>query len=445
MLARVLQPMLALAGFVVCWPFEQSHAVVTVPQRDPMRSARSARTVDVSADGRFIAFESHARLVAADTDDLADVYVLDRQTSEVTLESSDPTPDAYSTQPRISGDGHYVVFEIRSHLPSGEPHMDVVLRDRWAGTSRMLTSGSQDSSRPPFSRSPVISADGRVVAFSSGSTTLTPGLDANGQLEDVYVLQLPAGPVRRASVTTLGIQPPVGNSILPSLSADGRMVAFASTAPLDATPSTTVARELPVRQVYVRDMQAGSTERISRGRRGHEPDGYSSTPSISADGRYVVFVSDASNLADDDKNHGSDVFLFDRRSETTTLVSRAADGSSENGASANAVISGDGRFVAFQSDAANLVCTRHCPEDAEDINLLWDVFVTDTTTKTTVRVSEDELGGWMEVSAGPSLDASGRVIAFSSIHPIDSADRGGDFDLFIRTLPLAMPTTRRGQ
>src|SRR5689334_14004175 len=104
MLARSLQPMLALAGVVVCWPFEQTHALVTVQQRDPMRSARTARTVDVSADGRFIAFESHARLVAADTDNECDVYVLDRETSEVTLESSDPTPGAYSTQPRISGD-----------------------------------------------------------------------------------------------------------------------------------------------------------------------------------------------------------------------------------------------------------------------------------------------------------------------------------------------------
>jgi Tol biopolymer transport system component len=445
MLARALQPVLALAGLVVCWPFEQSHAVVTVPQRDPMRSPRSARTVDVSADGRFIAFESHGRLVAADTDDESDVYVLDRQTSEVTLESSDPTPGAYSTQPRISGDGHYVVFELRSYLPSGDAHMDVVLRDRWAGTSRMLTDGAHDPSKPPFSRSPVISADGRVVAFSSGSTTLTPGPDANAQLEDVYVLQLPAGPIRRASVTSLGIQLPVGNSILPSLSADGRIVAFASTAPLDAAPGAPLARELPVRQIFVRDMQVGSTERVSRARRGQKPDAYSSMPSISADGRYVVFVSDASNLSEDDKNRGSDVFLFDRRAETTTLVSRAADGSSENGVSANAVISGDGRFVAYQSDAANLVCARRCPEEAEDINLLWDVFVTDTTTKTTVRVSEDELGGWMETSAGPSLDASGRVIAFSSIHPIDSTDRGGDFDLFIRTLPLAMPTTRRGQ
>jgi Tol biopolymer transport system component len=445
MLARALQPILALVGLAVCWPLEQSNAVVTVPQREPMRSARSARTVDVSADGRFIAFESWARLVPADTDDELDIYVLDRQTSEVTLESGDPVSGAHSTQARISGDGHYVVFELRTYLPSGEPRMDIVLRDRWAGTSRILTESARASPYPPFSRSPVISADGRVVAFSSGSETLTPGPDANGPLEDVYVLQLPGGPIRRASVTSLGIQLPVGNSILPSLSADGRWVAFASTAPLDATPGTAAAtRERTAREVFVRDMQVGSTERISRARRG-QPDGYSSVPSISADGRYVVFVSDASNLADDDKNRGSDVFLFDRRAETTTLVSRAADGSSANGASANPVISGDGRYVAYQSDAANLVCSRRCSEDVEDINLVWDVFVADTTTKTTVRVSDDELGGWMEASAGPALDGSGHVVAFSSMHPIDSNDRGGDFDLFIRTLPLAMPTARRGQ
>jgi hypothetical protein len=81
---------------------------------------------------------------------------------------------------------------------------------------------------------------------------------------------------------------------------------------------------------------------------------------------------------------------------------------------------------------------------AEDINLLWDVFVFDSASRVLVRLSEDELGGWMEPSAGPAIDATGQVIAFSSRHPIDASDRGGDFDLFVRAVTVPPIATRKG-
>jgi Tol biopolymer transport system component len=180
---------------------------------------------------------------------------------------------------------------------------------------------------------------------------------------------------------------------------------------------------------------------VSRAARGGLPDGDCSLPSISADGRQVVYSSEATNIAAHDANRGADVFLFDLNTNATITVSRAADGFSSNGTSLNGVISGDGRYVAFQSDAGNLVCASRCSSIVEDLNLLWDVFIWDRTTGRTLRASEDELGGWMDWSAGPSIDYSGRVIAFSSRHPVDAEDRRQDLDLFVRTVPLPPPLT----
>ena len=287
------------------------------------------------------------------------------------------------------------------------------------------------------------SDDGRVVAFSSAATTLTDGPDTNGALEDVYLVQVASGRISRASVSSAGVQPDRGDSVLPSLSADGRWLAFASTAPLDDAPATGSNNERRPRQVYLRDTIGGTTTRVTRAANGGLPNGTSWLPSLSADGRRLAFSSDASNLLDDDHNRASDVFVYDRGTGALTWVSRAADGSSAGGESTGAVISGDGRFIAFQSDAANLVCAQHCSEDADDINLLWDAFLFDSASGSIVRTSEDELGGWMEPSVGPALDATGQVVAFSSRHPIDAADRGDDFDLFVRALTPSIVITRR--
>jgi Tol biopolymer transport system component len=409
----------------------RENRLVTVAQRDALRSPRAPRTADVSGDGRIVTFQSLAPLVPADTNDRADVYVLDRQSGAVTLESNAAQDTEYSN-PRTNGDGRYLVFESFTTEHSGA---DIIWRDRIAGITRVLTDGVRAREPMAWSRNPVISNDGRVVAFASAATRLTDDGDVNGSQEDIYTLALPAGKIVRASVSSSGVQMARGNSIIPALSGDGRWLAFASTAPLVDGP----ARDKPYRHIYLRDLRDGKTTRVTR-----SANGDSSLPSISGDGRFLTFVSEASNLLSGDENQSSDVLLYDRDTDAISWVSRGADGSSANGESTSPVISADGRLVAFQSDASNLVCAKRCAEHGEDINLLWDVFVFDRLSGRIARVSEDDLGTWMEPSAGPAIDAAGTVVAFSSRHPVDADDRRDDFDLFVRAMPAPLTTLLAG-
>jgi Tol biopolymer transport system component len=385
-------------------------SVVTVALQDTRTSPMDAPSVAVSDDGRFVAFASYAPLVPADTNTCRDIYVLDRADGRVTLESLAPdgsVSDVESASPGISGDGRLLVYET---------HNDVALRDRLKGVTRILAEG----------RDPSISRDGTMVAFVSAATNLISAPDNNGAGDDVYLMELGSGTIRRVSVNSSGAQPSSGSSIAPSVSGDGRYVAFASTAPLD---SPSIGRKIS--QVYVRDTALNITRQISVDARGRSPDQPSWRPSMSADGCCVAFVSAATNLAGSDRNRSADVFIADLHTAAVELVSRGATGSSGNGASWNPAVSADGRFVAFQSEASDLICASRCTGAAQDINLLPDVFLFDRQTRTMRRLSEDESAGWMEGSAGPAISGAGSVIAFSSRHPIDAADKKNDFDLFV--------------
>jgi len=419
---------------------------VTVPQLDSVRSLRAPPSADVSADGRFIAFESYARLAPSDEDDRRDIYVLNRATGYVTLEADRPAGWWNATHPRISGDGRHVVFEADARTEDPLPYRtDIILRDRSTGSSRVLGSSQDGRVLNGSSHSPVISDDGRVVVFSSNATNLVPGEDANGPREDVYIWEVDSSVVRRISVESSGAQSADGASFAPSVSADGRWIAFVSSAPLDpaARRRPRAVPPLNLRQVYVHDAVKGTTTQVSVGNGQSWPDSACVTPAISGDGRSVAFVSDATNLVRGDRNRAADVFLHDRETGTTMLVSRAADGGSANGISTAPSLSYDGRVVAFQSDASNLVCAGRCSPHGKDLNLLWDVFVAKPYDHVIFRASDDHLGGWMEPSISPALDSSGLVVAFSSRHPREASDRANDFDLFLRAVPELSSTEGR--
>ena len=188
--------------------------------------------------------------------------------------------------------------------------------------------------------------------------------------------------------------------------------------------------------VYLRDTVTHTTRRVSRSYSGLDPDGPSYTPAISGDGRFVAFVSEASTLTRDAKTHVASVYVSDVVTGVTELVSRNRSGRQANGRSLHPTVSGDGATVAFQSLASDLLCDGRCQSGQRDTNLVWDVFVHDRRTRGTTRASADGVEEWMEESRAPSIDDAGRVIVFASRHPRNDRDEGHDEDLYVR---LARP------
>ncbi len=372
----------------------------------------------ISADGRYVAFESKAtNLIFSDTNDVSDIYVNDRLTGttfRVSTDSSGYQGYDGSYHPSISADGRYVAFE--SDSPNLVPddtngNRDAFVKDRVTGTTTRVSAGS---SGVPCNGgyTPSISASGRYVAFWSYSGSGGP---------DVFVNDTLTGTTTLVSADSSGIP---GNSYsgTPSISADGRYVAFTSEAS-NLVPANTGG----VRHIFVKDTATGTTILASADSSctpGGGDSGYVS--SISADGRYVTFESRASSLVPDDTNDAWDIFVRDTATGATTLVSADSSGTPCGGDSGAPSISADGRYVTFGSSASNLV--------PDDTNGVWDIFVKDTETGTTTRVSTDSSGaqGGNDSSA-PSISANGRFVAFCSYAAnLVSGDTNGVSDIFVK-------------
>ncbi len=242
-----------------------------------------------------------------------------------------------------------------------------------------------------------LSADGRYVAFWSYATNLVPG-DTN-LARDVFVRDLQTGQTTRVSVDSIGAE---GNGLsdAPRISADGRFVAFASEA------SNLVTGDMNgVADIFVHDRVTGQTTLESVDSAGVQSDFLSSAPAISADGRHVAFQSWATNFTPNDTNAVPDVFVHDRQTGTTTLVSVGLLGEHGNAISDMCSISGDGRYVAFRSGASNLV--------TGDLYGYFDIFVRDVQAGQTQRVSIDPGGvPFFASSNGSSISLDGRYVAF---------------------------------
>jgi Tol biopolymer transport system component len=415
----------------------ETGAWMTVRQADRVDGPAEVPSISISRDGRYIAFASLARLVDVDTDRNSDIYVLDRTTGTVTIESLGSDPYASNTSPRISGDGRFVVFETLTPPASAGTmaRRTIGLRDRSTGTTEILSGASAGASRDS-----AISADGRIVVFSSCATDLVVGTDLNSVGEDVYSYDTRTKARARISLDAAGQQLSAGESFAPATNADGEFVAFVSTALL-AGPFDTRSAARPVPNVYLRDTIRGTTVRVSAGREGAAPDGASYDPAISGNGRLVVFASEATNLVGGDRNRVADVFLFDADSGSISLISRGMGGGSANGPSGRPAISEDGQTILFQSEASNLACAAKCSAATRDFNLVHDVFVLSRPTGE-IRCLSCGRRMWMEASAAPTTNATGSVLAFSSRHPVASDDTANDFDLFVRVLEAPALTKR---
>ena len=283
-------------------------------------------------------------------------------------------------------------------------------------------------------RNPAINADGTVVVFESTATDLIAGDEIARSSVGVYLIQLASGLRTRLDLTSAG-ELPAGQSMSPAISADGRFVVFVSKADLTCREAPACVTEPSdkngVPDIYLRDTTTNTTRRITRSYAGGDPDGPSYHPAISGDGRHVAFVSEASNLTRDSGSRAAHIYVHDLVTGITELVSHTPSGRPANGPSLRPALSHDGATVAFQSLASDLVCEGKCQSGQRDINLLWDVFVYDRSTRRTTRVSTDIGEEWMENSRAPSLDDAGHVLAFGSRHPINGRDEARDEDLYV--------------
>lgn len=362
---------------------------VSVSSAEAEANGRSSISGTISGDGRFVAFDSFAsNLVPDDRNGEGDAFVRDRllgTTERVSVTSDGSEGNGLSYRPVLSRDGRFVVFwSYADNLVANDTNdgLDVFVRDRATGTTERVSVSSTGEQTGEGRESYLgdISADGRFVAFASNATNLVPG-DTNEGSEgypdtDVFVRDRVAGTTERINVSTSGAQAD-GYSHFPSISADGRFVAFTSTAGnlvpggpnIQCAPFPFCSRE---QEVYVRDRLLGITERVSDGPDGQRPNancGRFVSPEISADGRFVVFRCEATNYVPG-RNGG--VFVKDLATGELTVADVASDGSyGEYFARTGLGISGDGRFVAFASWASNLV--------PDDTNRREDLFVHDRT------------------------------------------------------------------
>ncbi len=309
----------------------------------------------ISEDGQFVAFESDAtNLVLGDTNNRTDIFVRDRQsgeTSRVSIRSSGAQANSWSYSSSISSDGRYVAFASRDNLvPLGDfnSYYDVYVHDRQTGTTSLISDAPEPQVEDGDSDYPDISSDGRFVVFQSLASTLVDG-DTNANW-DVFLHDRQTDTTNLVSIGANGAQGN-GYSQHPVVSDDGRYVAFYSNSNNLVPDDTNGATD-----IFVRDLINGITERVSVDSNGNQADyGSAYQIDISPDGRYVVYVSSATNLVPGDTNFLADVFVRDRNLDRTSRISMAYNGMEADGYSNSPAISYDGRFIAFESNAGNLV------------------------------------------------------------------------------------------
>jgi Tol biopolymer transport system component len=372
-----------LLAAVMPWrPIRPAHAG---PGDGP--AAASAWPVAVDADGKLVVL-AHRRAMPGGP---AFLVYLAADVGRGRLIALGFTLDrGRAPQAAVSADGRYVAVAVAA---PDDPSVAEMVRYDLPGNA-VQTVGAGEA------YDPAISADGRYVAFTSAAKLVAE--DTNG-VADVYLRDTRTGALGRASVDDAGRQGDEPSS-QPSLSADGRYVAFASASGHLVPGDTDLAVD-----VFVRDRVRGSTRRVSVAAGATEPHGASTEPSISADGHRVAFTSTAPNLVPHDTNHADDIFVRDLRFARTNRVSLTSRAHQADAASSAPRLSADGRWLAFSSAATNLV--------PRDRNASTDVFLRDLTTGSTHRASIGPGVNGPELvgdSTAPAISANGRWVAFAT-------------------------------
>lgn len=364
----------------------------------------------LSADGQTVVFVSAAsNLVEGDINGEADIFAHDRMTGLteiVSLSSNGVQGNDSADIPSVSADGRFVVFTSNaSNLVDGDTNgeRDIFVRDRQSSLTQRVSLSSLGVQANDDSGNPSISDDGRFVAFTSAASNLVDD-DINDKL-DVFVHDRMTGLTEVASISSSGAIANA-NAFLPKLSANGRFVVFSSRA------SNLVNGDINTNgDIFVHDRQTRLTELASVSSTGMRGNGNSFYPSISANGQFVMFTSTASNLVDGDVNDSEDAFVHDRNSGLTEIVSKSSSGEQGNGDLnqnfIESTISAGGRFVTYASAASNLV--------DGDNNGDTDIFVHDRMKGLTELLSVSSTGVQANnFSIDPAISADGRFVAFFS-------------------------------
>ncbi len=382
------------------------------------------REVSSTPDGRYVVFATEAdNLVTPDAGSRVDVFLRDTvagTTTRITNDSLGGPPNGESVSPVISEDGRYVAFASNSTDFVSQQTFGFMayVYDRQTDQYTLVsvnTAGSAANSGMGSSQTLDMSPDGRYIAFVSKATNLSP-FDHSRSI-DVYVRDLQKGVTRLMSVNVHGNA--AGHSRFPQVSSDGQLVAFQSGS-AKLVPHDTNA--FP--DAFVRDRVAKTTERVSVSGDGTQANGDSpGGPAISGGGRFVAFSSTADNLAGEDNNATADVFLHDRLTGATKLISKTSDGVAGGGGIP--VVSLDGRFIAFASLSALV------PEDTNPTRP--DVYLWDRPNQQMSLISQP-LSGVQEAAGSEvrEVSADGRFVYFlSDADNLANNDTNLNSDLFV--------------
>ena len=397
----------------------------------------------VSLDGRFVAFQSRAsNLVAEDTNNKRDVFVYDREMKtmeRVSISSDGEQADNNSGHPSISGDGRFVAFmSLAGNLVENDQNgqFDIFVHDRENKSTELVSVSVDGNAGNTKSLYPAISTDGCCIVFESSANNLIES--DNNEATDIFLRNLKQGLTETVSLSTRGQQANHG-SYNASISADGRFVIFDSPArnlvPEDNKRSD--EHEWNFSDVFLRDRERGETKLVSintYGKPGNHP---SSHGSVSADGRYIAFSSQATDLVEgypDDRlivggkgrtARRVDIFVHDIRLRTTELASIGIDGEPGNHQSHAPQISSNGRFVTFQSSASNLTESRM---PGTTIN----IYRRDREEKTTDLVTDFK--GPLEInvmSAHSQVNHDGNWVVFDTNYGHKGAQLARESDVYI--------------
>lgn len=389
----------------------------------------------VSTGGRYVAFMSSAsNLAPADTNGTIDLFVRDRETGAITRESVTSAGaqsagcSAYGT-PSITPDGRFVVYSCSaSDLVAGDTNgnTDVFIRDRSIGSTTLVSFRSTNTaSCNGSSTNPTVTDDGRWVTFLSSCTNATAS-DTNGATTDLfardtvadvnYVISVDSMGAQLASATTSG-----------SVAGGGTYFVFASAGAFVAGDTNGAS------DIYLRDITMGTTSRVSLSNGGGDPTGgASTTPSLTSDARYVVFASTATNIVNGDTNGVQDIFVRDLAMSTNSRVSVDSSGTQGGATSEYPSITFDGRYVAFLSSATNLVTTD--TNGFDDIFVHDNV--TGITTLVSRTVGGAQMNGAPSATSYPSIAPDGTFVVFASAATnLITNDTNGVADVFCVPAP----------